>query len=422
MPILNENLRQRIEPAVYRFKIIPQAKARQRQVIKRIQDQGHASVVFIVSSLPMWRFQAIYDLLQKDARFSPHIALYPFTTFSDAQREESISSLRTYFQGKGIPYEDLSQESSPGQVLKDRLSPDIVFYPQPYNYLYFNDLDSPFFNDSLNCYIPYAIWTPAGFNRSYLKETAWRLFYPAQMHYLEAKKHQYNHGANVRITGDPIIDFFQASGSKQVWKKQDKPKKKIIWAPHFSFIDNGIMYRDSFTWLSECMQEVAVQYKDSVQFAFKPHPRLKSEVDSHPQRGKERADQYYQFWRDGENTQLETGPYIDLFKESDAMIHDCGSFSVEYLLLGKPVMFMTQDLKKSLARQNELGQQALLSHYPGHSKEDIEAFINNTVMNGDDPMQEVRKSFYDKYLRPPGERSVAENIYHEILIGLGFER
>lgn len=421
MSVLNERIHQRIEPAVYRLKIIPRAKARQRQAIKRIQDKGHVSVVFIVSSLSMWRYQSVYDLFQKDTRFSAHIALYPFASFSDSQKEEAMSSLRSYFEGKNIPFEDLSLESSPGQVLKERLSPDIVFYPQPYNYLFGNDLDNQFFEDSLICYIPYCIWTSPLFYRTYLEETAWRLFYPTQWQYQEAKRNQYNNGRNVRITGDPIVDLFQAPESEQIWKVQERSKKKIIWAPHFAITDNGIMHRNSFTWLSECMQEIAVLYKESIQIAFKPHPRLKSELDSHPSWGKEKADRYYRFWQEGDNTQLETGAYIDLFKGSDAMIHDSGSFAVEYLLTGKPVMFTTHDLQKNLQREGELGKQALLSHYHGYTKEDILAFINNTVINGDDPMQEARKEFYERHLRPLGEHSVAENIYQEILIGLGFE-
>ena len=421
---LNENIHQWIEPVVFQLKILPRARFRKRQAIKRIQNNGHASVVFIVSSLPMWRAQAIYDLLQSDSRFSPHIALYPFPTFSAAQKEEAMSGLQSYFKGKAIPFEDLSQESNPGQALKNRLSPDIVFFPQPYNYLFGNDLDSQHFTNSLNCYIPYSIRTSTGSKvyQTYLNETAWRLFYPSQLHYQEAKRILYNNGKNIRITGDPIIDLFQAPENTQVWKTQDKSKKRIIWAPHFSIIDNGIMHRDSFTWLSECMQEIAEQNKESIQIAFKPHPRLKSELYALPNWGKERTDIYYRFWQEGENTQLEIGGYVDLFKESDAMIHDCGSFSVEYLLTGKPVMFMTQDITKSIEGQNELGQQALLSHYHGHSKEDIIAFINNTVINRNDPMKEARKAFYDNYLRPPGEKSVAENIYQEILSGLSFTR
>ena len=422
MPILNEKIHQWLEPAVFRFKILPRAKTRKNQVIKRIQEKGHASVVFIVSSLPMWRFQTVFDLLHGDSRFSTHIALYPFPTFSDAQKEDAMSNLRSYFQGKSIPFEDLSHESTPGLVLKNRLSPDIVFFPQPYNFLFDNDLDNQYFSDSLNCYIPYSIRTSTGNKvyRSFLNETAWRLFYPSKLHYQEAKNILYNRGKNIRITGDPIIDLFQAPENAQVWKAQDKPKRRIIWAPHFSIIDNGIMHRDSFTWLSECMLEIAEQNKESIQIAFKPHPRLKSELYALPNWGKGKTDMYYLFWQEGSNTQLETGAYVDLFKESDAMIHDCGSFSVEYLLTGKPVMFMTQDISKSIEGQNELGKQALLSHYHGRSKEDVIAFIHDTVINGNDPMRKKREAFYEKYLRPPGGKSVSDNIYQEILSGLGF--
>jgi len=422
MGSLEETIRRWIEPTQYRVLIIPRAKVRHRRVIRRVQENGKANVVFLVSSLPMWRFQSVYDLLKSDERFSPSIAIYPFPSFGSLQKEEAMTSLRAYFRERGIAVTDLSQESFPGQALKDQLSPDILFFPQTYNYLYGNDLDNQFFTDSLNCYIPYSIRTSTGKNvyRSLFNDTAWRLFYPSKLHYLEAKSILYNKGTNIRITGDPIIDLIQTAPEEQVWKPQNKAKKRVIWAPHFSIIDNGIMHRDSFTWLSECMKEIANQYQESIQIAFKPHPRLKSELYALSGWGQEKTDCYYRFWEEGANTQLETGPYLDLFKESDAMIHDCGSFSVEYLLTGKPVLFTTQDVQKSIAGQNELGQQAILAHYHGATREDIQTFIEKTVLGGEDSKIDARKAIYNNYLQLPRGRSAAENIYNEILAGLGF--
>lgn len=424
MSSLEETIRQRIEPAQYRFLIIPRARAIHRRVIRRIRENGKASVVFLVSSLPMWRFQSVYDLLESDERFSLQIAIYPFPTFSSLQKEEAMSSLRAYFKERGIAVTDLSYESSPGQALRAQLSPDILFFPQTYNYLYGNDLDIRHFTDSLNCYIPYSIRTSTGKGayRSFFNDTAWRLFYPSELHYREAKSFLYNKGTNIRITGDPIIDLIRTSPEKQVWKPQDRVKKRVIWAPHFSIIDNGIMHRDSFTWLSECMKEIASQYQDSIQIAFKPHPRLKSELYALSGWGQEKTDSYYRFWEENANTQLETGPYLDLFKESDAMIHDCGSFSVEYLLTGKPVLFTTQDVQKSIADQNELGQQAILAHYLGATRDDIQAFIEQNVLGEEDPKRDARNAIYNNYLRLPGERSAADNIYKEIITGIGFDQ
>ena len=47
--------RQRIERCQYRWLLLPQALLRQRRAVRAIRRRGHVRVVFLVSSLPMWR-------------------------------------------------------------------------------------------------------------------------------------------------------------------------------------------------------------------------------------------------------------------------------------------------------------------------------------------------------------------------------
>jgi hypothetical protein len=419
---LSRIVRKLTEPAYFRLVLVPRARCRQRARVKAIRQKGKAQLTFIVSSMPMWRFQNLYDLLSLDPRFSLEIALYPFPSYSTEQQVKSMEELRKYFTQKGMHYLDLSREKAPGTVLREQANPDILFYPQPYDHLFWNDLDNQYFGHSLICYIPYAMLTSSGrwAYRTLLCDTAWRLFYSSEARRKEAMKVLYNGGRNIRVTGEMMSDVFSAPARKKVWKEQETEKKKIIWAPHYSLIDKGMMHRDSFTWLSGFMWELAGRYRDKIQFAFKPHPRLLTELYDHPDWGQEKADAYYRQWAEGANTQLETGPYTDLFKESDAMIHDCGSFSVEYHFTGNPVLFTTKDVQAAIGNQNELGRDGILAHYLGGSEEEIVAFIEDVVLGGKDPKKEERQAYYQKYLCPPGGHSVAENIYNEILKGIGF--
>ena len=421
---LEERLRKGIEPALYRCRFLPQARKAQERAVRAVWACGHASVVFIVSSLSMWRAQKLFDLLRADVRFDVHLALCPFASFQEAHRQQAMEELAAYCRANDLPFIDLSGEEHPGEELKLRLHPDILFYPQPYNFLFGNDLDAPFFPESLICYIPYSIRTSTGewVYRTHLNEIAWRLYYASDLHRKEAERILYNRGRNIRVTGDLMMDILREPAANDVWKPQDRPKKRIIWAPHYSICENGPLHRDSFTWLSATVARLAEEYQDRVQFAFKPHPRLLSELYAHPGWGQERADAYYRFWAEGANTQLVTGAYVDLFKTSDAMIHDSASFSVEYHFTGKPVMFTTHDLDASLAGQNELGKQGILAHYIGQSEEDIVSFIENVVLGGFDFHKEVRANFLDTYLPVSGSGSVAEAIYRDILEGLEFEK
>ena len=89
-------LRQRIEPLQYRLSILPAARRHQDACLRRVREKARASVVFIVSSLSMWRFQELYEKLRQDTRFSLHFALYPFPSFGLEQRKTSIEEICAY--------------------------------------------------------------------------------------------------------------------------------------------------------------------------------------------------------------------------------------------------------------------------------------------------------------------------------------
>ena len=94
------------------------------------------------------------------------------------------------------------------------------------------------------------------------------------------------------------------------------------------------------------------------------------------------------------------------------MIHDCHSFTVEYLYVNKPVMFLANYDREG--QSNKVGKKAFDCHYHGLSGENIEAFIREVVIGGKDTKREIRDEFYQSILVPPHGKSVAENIVSEI--------
>lgn len=413
-------LRRIIEPLQYKLFLIPRATIMQQRKIRQIRKNGCAKVVFLVHSLPMWKFQPLFDLLRNDSRFSVSIAIHPFPSSPEKQCSDT-QQLVDYFSANAIPFLNLHGKTEPGKMLRNTLQPDIIFYPQPYLHFFNNDLDCQFFFDKLICYIPYAALTSREVwaYKNLLNNVAWRIFYPSKSQKKEASNVLYNRGKNIRITGEYISDLFRNPPETDPWKRQPDFKKRIIWAPHYSLHDEHLLHRNSFVWLSQAMLDIAHRYKDKVQFSFKPHPRLQQSLYEMPEWGKERTDAYYRMWRDGENTQLDTGSYIDLFKYSDAMIMDSSSFTVEYHYTGKPFLFTTRDLEAELEHLNAFGREAILAQYISDSEEGIIEFIEKIVLGAADPRKSDRTAFYDKYLHSPDEVSVSENIYRAILTGLG---
>jgi CDP-glycerol glycerophosphotransferase (TagB/SpsB family) len=253
---------------------------------------------------------------------------------------------------------------------------------------------------------------------SLLQNIAWKLFYPTLSHINTAKKFANNKGVNVFVTGYPIFDEILNHNKirKDPWIINDKSVKRIIWAPHHSIESDNSLQLSNFLHNYDLILDLAEKYKTKIQIAFKPHPFLISKLYNHIEWGKERADAYYKKWESKSNCQLETGEYVDLMITSDAMIHDSISFTVEYLYTKKPVFYVSK--KNHVNNLCVFGNLAFDQHYNGFSDSQIEHFISEIVVNDKDPMKLNRSKFFNDFLIPPNNQSVANNILSEILIDL----
>ena len=221
-----------------------------------------------------------------------------------------------------------------------------------------------------------------------------------------------NHGVNCFVTGLPFTDlFFQPiSFFPNPWKCQKKNLKKIIWAPHHSILKDSPIFYSTFLKYYENMLSLAEKYKNDIQIAFKPHPLLLTKL--YHIWGKEKTDHYYSQWENGENTQVVLGDYVPLFLYSDAMIHDCASFTIEYHYTKKPVMYLIKD-EHHADDLNEFGKMAFDLHYKGRCVEDVENFIKD-VIAGRDEKEKDREIFYQDYLLPPDGNTASDNIIKAI--------
>lgn len=376
------------------------------------------NVVFFAMNLPMWRYQHLYELMTKDIRFNVYIVITPCTTYVKDQQEIDLNGLRNYFNNKNIPFIEPYEQNGNFVDVKAKYNPDIVFYPQLYEFI-FNPLhDITNFYKRLICYHPYAFWLGKedwGFN---LKGHyfAWKLFYATDLHLSVAKELSRNKGNNVSIVGYSNADDFLFKKHADVWKPQQQPKKRVIWAPHFTIDEKRcLIAHATFLWMADVMLKIAQKYSEQIQFAFKPHPRLLTELYHHADWGKEKADVYYKQWEIMANTQAEDGDFVDLFMTSDALIHDCGSFCAEYHYSQKPAMFVSSNINHFRDTFNDFGKKAIDLHYLGKDETDIINFIEEVVLKGKDTRLSERIEFYNKYLLPPNGKKAAENIMNDIL-------
>lgn len=420
MPFIEylEGLKKAIRPFYFRYYVWPIIKRHHKSVIKEIRQRNSANVVFIASNLAMWHLQGVYNLLSADSRFHITLLLYPLVV-DNFQSQKDIEQLRYFFNRKGIHYIDASSWTDEQSDISNSLKPDILFYPKHYDPLFRNKLDAKYYYSKLLCYLPYAVSNETSWwaiNSAY-QNRAWKLFYETDYHKQLAQKMMYIKGENVVVVGNSDADLFLAESFKNVWKQQSHKKKRIIWAPHWSIYD-GYIKRDGFLWLHDEMLKIARQYAKTIQIAFKPHPHLKSTLYNLPEWGQERTDAYYSEWQNLENGQLEEGEYIDLFMTSDAMIHDSDSFIVLYHYSLKPTLYTSNNYSEIRESINYRGKEALDAHYCGSCVEDVKQFINQVVLGGNDPKKPDREAFFQKYLLPPHGKTVAQNVYDDIVASL----
>lgn len=322
--------------------------------------------------------------------------------------------LLSYISERGYDYIDLDGKDV---TIKD-IKADLVFYYKPYDGSYPQGICFKNNFHTIPCYIDYAFMTMLSPKIVYHEICKYSLFICTENELTrDALFHIYGkRNIQVKVTGIPMQDrlCMPKNFYNDTWK-DDKGRKRIIYAPHHSFKGSntcGVEYA-TFLEYGEFILKMAKKYSDRVYFAFKPHPTLYPKLQKIW--GKDRTDKYYKEWQKMENSQYSPGEYSGLFMHSDAMIHDCGSFQVEYLYTHNPVLYLVSE-GHNTKDQNEFGKAAFEQHYKAYSTKDIEKFILN-VINGIDERREERKQFFDRYLLPPNGKSACENIISAILNG-----
>lgn len=381
------------------------------------------NVLFFALDSNTWKYDSVVQAMQNDPAFSPTVFAVPQV---NKGREFMLSQLRhgmEYYQSKGYKAVCSYDEETDSYVDAFSLQPDIIFFSNPYDGLVddrYNIRD--YIGKVLTCYVNYAFCNvPKQYScASPFHQKVWRYYVECNENLEEIKN--YYSAKNCVVTGYPTADLFASTrATGKDWKLKDKQLKRVIWAPHHTIEgQTGWIQFSTFLLYCDFMMKLAEEYQETVQFVFKPHPLLKPALYDHPDWGKQRTDAYFDQWANGNNTAFVNGDYIDLFKSSDAMIHDCGSFIIEYLYAQKPVMILGNFDR--ISQSNEVGKKAYACHYEGKSEADIRAFLDNVVINGKDPLNEKRSRFYKDNLLPPNGIAAAENIILDLKKELNREK
>jgi len=382
-------------------------------IAARVQKKESITVAFMVLDVPSWRCDSVFRMMLQHPRFNPVIWIVHANHITDNDEiSRRLDIIRSFFQKRKYPIAELFSL----ERMRAEYAPDVVFLAKPIPKI--DEWDVLSMDRELLCYVPYCYQnTKKEDFITGMECHLWRNFYTTPSIRKLASSVMTNGGCNVVAVGSPVADNYfsdEAEDSASVWRSCGEGMKRIIWAPHWSVGKVSWFNVATFLDVAEDMVRLAEKYASRVQWAFKPHPLLRVTLYNRPDWGKEKTDAYYERWANMPNCQLEIGAYVDLFKQSDAMVHDSGSFIMEYLLVNKPCMYLRK--QDGYNDFNDDTLKALDCYHRGSTAQDVEKFIQSLLRGEKDSMKEKRTRFREEYLLPPGG-SCAQPIIDEILNG-----
>lgn len=247
-------------------------------------------------------------------------------------------------------------------------------------------------------------------NKIYLQEhfeNFWRVFISSLMTYSELTLLGKS-DSNLIISGYPKIESLSSSFT---FKKE---RKKIVLSPHHTFNFPELSLA-SFQKFQDLYLDIPCKYPN-IDFVFRPHPLWEINLKNKLGWSEEQYSKWISKLLSNKNVNFDRSPdYIELFNQSDALIHDCGSFVAEYLCTGNPCCFLMNQ-SSAYENFNSIGKMCLDQHYHAHHFDDVYKFIDEVVIGGNDPLNESRMIVVDKFIRPHQEspaQIIINNLIHE---------
>ena len=388
--------------------------AQMDQLVARISNKsGPVRVGIVVCSPAKWSMQTLFDALQADPDFTP--VFYP--TLSDAglrlpraARAAEYRKTRAFFAAIGDIAADLYDPHSGLMAPLSTIAADLVFIQQPWG---MQDMPRQLEGRALTAYVHYGY--PVISNDA--MQFALPGFHPFLWCHFVADEIQANamrssgkpQATHMPVTGHPKLDAYltpaPARGAVIVWPHAAKSdRKRVIFAPHHT-LGAGTLNLATFQWSGPALLAL-VQTHPEVDFILKPHPNLGYEMGRAGAQMQAVYDTVMQGWDVAPNADVvQGGSYFDLFRSSDAMITDSGSFLAEYLPSGQPLIRLVKEGSASL---NASGQALADAFYCADDPEALNNVFERVIVQGQDPLAPLRQAATARLM--PDARASAERV------------
>lgn len=356
-----------------------------KRIIEKTQNGEKIRVAFYVND-SKWKTQHLFELMQQSEAYEPFVLVgknncerghYEF------QEDEEIKDIYNNFTNQGMEayyaYDFENQEHVPFE----NFDIDILFYSRQFLLNEKYDIAEAA-KKYLTCYVPYFVPnSPKGIETNYLfHNSLWKHFILNEETKREYSMVQAAKGQNLVPVGYPAFECYL--------KDTCENKDFVIYAPHWSLGNTPLKYA-TFDWNGKEILEFAKSHPE-IKWIFKPHPVLKGRIVEVGLMTEEEVEEYWNEW-DKIGIKYEGPDYLDLFKQSKAMITDCGSFLAEYMPTKNPVILLRS---KKATPYNFLAQKVTKFYYSVWNLEQLEEQLNKVVLQNRDPWKERRLAMLDE--------------------------
>lgn len=285
----------------------------------------------------------------KHPRFEPIVAIVtdqasvPDPIFSEdlnSVNSADLNQLSKFLEKRNIRHiiwdDEVENISGDGNDLLARIKPSLIFRQSHWD----GCMPIEFKMESLVnykvCYVPYD-FSVAEISHITLEQplfqNAWKIFVASKRHYdyYIAK----NPKLNIEISYSPKLEEIAKRSRMTTYKN----KKIVLWAPHHSVGDEWLRFG---TFHQNYLQVLGLAKRNpDINFVLRGHHLLFSMLREHRKFSNEDVQSFLSKWTSLQNTSLDKNPdYAESFGNSDVLLTDGISFLIEYLVTGKPLIFI----------------------------------------------------------------------------------
>ena len=385
---------------------LPVIRARYAAHLRNLRDRlAHGErirVSFLICDDAMFTGESVFLKMKDDPRFDCSISVAPrVTRGADFLRETLAKTVKSLSAKYGDAVRSLYD---PETKTAETLDADLVF-----STILYEDQTLPDYTTehlSMRSLVSILYYGYGGLFRSNEKKTpflpnivfSWRYFVSN-----EATR-------QMSLARNPLLtDCIQAVGYTKMDRLEvEKAKvaasratagnvtrrKKVILSPHHT-IDKAAdgLALSTFLQHAELYLKLPEMFPE-IDFVFRPHPLLFVRLAMPKWWGEERTEAYRAKLTSFPNVEFQQGgDYFATFADSDALIHDCGSFLAEYFYTGKPQCYLLESPKTIEEQFLPFSRRLLDYAHRAFTGEEIVSFIRTVVLEGKDDEKAARDAF-----------------------------